>query len=1001
MKYLSDEINNRIISIIEKNFNVVLGSTVERFIEFFNSLLEQREAFPDYDENAMILNTENAQKICNNINSQIDTHFQKNDNLGFEKLFPELVDQLDSILLQLEPVIQVEQNVARFKLLENDKKFIGIGKRIKILVFKIQQLFKKIVNPILKLIRQKPLALKYWNQKIPLRNVAFSYLRNRLLNNLSDVYEDVSRFLSEKSILFWNYDESYDEGYISNFISGNNSIRVKSSVINPEKIISDLEMLKEAIAKKSHEAIEKCAVEFEENCLKVGTIELSKSKFNSNRISKELSYEKNEFTNCIREWDNTLYALGEDWELNYDLESTRYSAIDVFYKFTKSLSVKNKIKIYPQFKEISGTLNFVTDKLNQPAVNIQGMERLIILSREPLQRVLLSSLLPNLINSISDIRLEGMINEARRTIKNQIRSLAEKRAFVKTATYDEKIKSSNIDEIYPREFISFNILPKFLSSLEKIKDDISIESKNIQSELINLGNMADFSLESAITAATKENLSLSDIKRIALDGIKVSQEKKEQLLNAFDSLCNNVLEDLKHSVAQYCEELYSLTQSSKIIEIRVQLAKAKAKAKVKETRDRLFASIRNFLPIAIERVKGYYKKLFRFYYDTRKQFGLSESLESIASEISDFLSSINSSLEKLPYIYRRLFQISPLENDRLYISREIEESQLQKAYSNWLNGGYAPVIISAEKGGGITSFLNICLERLGKNVAVKRLSIQPSVYEQDEVVKILSELFLPKKIPSIEELINIMNREENKQVLVIENLQHMYLRSLKGFLPIKMLTEIIAKTNKNIFWISTTTVYANKFLNDTLRLNDIFGYQIILKPLSSDQIIDLVKKRNAISGYNLEYIVDSGLPRKKEFNNLPYEQKQSLLEKEFFHSLNKFAQSNVSLALLFWLRSIREIQERKVFINADFEISNTILNTLSPEKIFVLQSLVLHDGLRATDLAKTINYSIDETNQLTQILFDDGILIKNDNVFLINPLLYRQSVLILKSRNLI
>jgi len=65
-----------------------------------------------------------------------------------------------------------------------------------------------------------------------------------------------------------------------------------------------------------------------------------------------------------------------------------------------------------------------------------------------------------------------MINEVRRTIKNQIRSLAEKRVFVNTATYDSKIKSSEIDEIYPREFISFNILPKFMAALEKIKEKL-------------------------------------------------------------------------------------------------------------------------------------------------------------------------------------------------------------------------------------------------------------------------------------------------------------------------------------------------------------------------------------------------------------------------------------------------------------------------------------------------------------------------------------------------
>ena len=130
-------------------------------------------------------------------------------------------------------------------------------------------------------------------------------------------------------------------------------------------------------------------------------------------------------------------------------------------------------------------------------------------------------------------------------------------------------------------------------------------------------------------------------------------------------------------------------------------------------------------------------------------------------------------------------------------------------------------------------------------------------------------------------------------------------------------------------------------------------------------------------------------------------QQQNILEKHFFNSLNTFAQSNVSLALLFWLRSIKEIKEKKVYINADLEISDTILNSLSSEKVFILQALILHDGMRVSDLTQTINNSLNETYEIVQILYDDGVLIKNDEVFLINPLLYRQSVVLLKSKNLL
>ncbi|MCW8803517.1 MAG: hypothetical protein OQK57_03890, partial [Ignavibacteriaceae bacterium] len=691
------------------------------------------------------------------------------------------------------------------------------------------------------------------------------------MKDLSSVYDDVFRLLCEKSIAYWNYDERYDGEYISNFIKSNSADSVKKSAENPEKVIAELESLKEEVKIKALTVVEQCIQEFNTNCEKAGTIEISKSRFNDKRIFKHFKDTIDEFDGTIREWDNTLYALGEDWELNYDLESTRYSAIEVFFKFGKSLSVKNKIQIYPQFKEILGSLNLIDEKLHQPTTEIQDLERLLAYSKEHLQKILLSSTIPNLINSISDLRLPEMIDEAKTEVKSQLESIAEMRAFVKTTTYNKKIKSSDIDKIYPREFVSFNTLPKFLTTLEEIKANNIVELKNIQAELINLGNMADFGLESAITAAATEDLSTSDIAEIAVEGIKISQDKQEQLLNSFNKVCSDVLENLRNSIAVYSEEMFGFTESSKIVEIKLQLAKAKTRAKAEGARDRIFSFVKNLVPVVFEKARGYYNKGSRFYTKTRKQFGLIDSKELITSEISDFLSAADKSVGKLPYIYRRLFQLLPLENDRLYISRQVEENQLALAYNNWLKGGYASVIISSEKGGGITSFLNIFLKRLeGKNI-VKRLSIKPSVYKQQEFLKVIGEIFLPEKFLSFEELISYLNSSENKQVVVVENLQHLYLRSVQGFICLKILTDIISKTSRNIFWITSSTLYANEFLNKAIRMNDIFGYHIFLKQIESSQILNLIKKRNSISGYNIKYEPSILMPRTRDFEKLAYE----------------------------------------------------------------------------------------------------------------------------------
>jgi len=1000
MEYLSDDIKHKIESAVQQKFETVLAERIDTFIHFFNTLSDLREAFPDYEETMLILNTENAKKICDSINLQVGNHYQKNESLSFDNLFSGLAEQLDNLLLPLEQLIVVEQPESRFKYLDDDTNFTRAAKKIKITSYKSQQLLLKFINSILIKVKRKPIKSKFWNQKIPLRNVGYYFLRNKLLKNLSSIYHDVFKILSMKSIAFWKYDERYDETYILNFIKSSTSEMVINSVENSETIVAELELLKEDLKRRTSTAIQECIEEFHSNYRKVGTIELSKSRFYNKRIIKNLKAVKTEFNKIIREWNNTLCALGEDWQLNNDLYSTRYSAMDVYLKFEKSLSVKSKIQIYPQFNDISRALHSVSEQLQKPTSDLQELQRLIAFSRETLQKILLTSALPNLINSISDLRIPEMIEEVVLEIKKQIASIKEMRIFVKTTSYESRTKSFEMDKIYPREFVSFNIIPKFLSSLEKIKKNSTIELKSIQSELIHLGNMADFGLESAISAANKENLSEFEIKEVAFEGIKLSSDKQEQLIISFNKVCNNILENLKSAISKYNHEMFTLIQSSNVNEIRLQLTKVKAKAKTKESTDRFYSFFKNFIPVN-ERTKDYSLKAIKTITESKKQAVLTGSEYSITSEIYDFVSGINSAFEKLPYMYRRLFQLSPLESDRLYIHREIEENQMQLAYTSWLNGGYAPVIISAEKGNGITTFLNICLKKLEDKNKIKWLDIKKSVFNKEELLLILGKMFLPEKFSMFDELVNYLNREENRQIVVIENLQYLYLRDVKGFDCLKVLTDIISKTSKNIFWITSTSLYANKFLNKTIRINEVFGYHIFLSQFNNEQIADLVKIRNSISGYNLEYVSDKKLLRKKDFNVTSFEQKQNLLEKEFFNLLNKFVRSNVSLALLYWLGSIREIKERKVYINSDFEISNTILNSLSKEKIFVLHSLVLHDSLRISDIAKTVNYSFDDTSQLVQILYDEGVLVKNDEMFFINPLLYRQVIEILKTHNLI
>lgn len=1001
MKYLSEEIRSSIISAVEQRFEKVVVEIIDRFIEFIHSVTELREEFPDYDENLMTANVENAKKVSNDINILIRNQYQKDDSVSFNTLFPDLSDELSNILFELKPEIKVEQLKQRFIISSEDKGFKKFAKRVKILIFKLHHFILKPTKAFLPRDKKQNLKIKYWQHRIPLRNISYYSLRDNLLEELSFIYDETLRTVSTKSVACWNYDESFDKDYIASFLRKNGSGPVKSSSEKPETIINELIKTKDHLKTKILESYNRCEEKFNYNYERVGTIELSRSKFNSRKIYNHITAAESQFNQIVCEWDNTLYSLGEDWGLNYDLHSIRYSTIEVYFKLKKSLNIKNKIQVFPQFNEISGSFNFILEKLNQPATELQKIERVLAFLRENLQKVLLSSVIPNLINTISDLKLPEMIDESIEEINAQINTISEKRAFVKTDVYDKKINQSHIAEVYPREIISFQAFSRLADSFKEIKSKTINKLKEIQSELIHLGNMADFSLESAMNAALVENQNKSDIKAIALEGINISLTKKENLLATFSNLINENLSNIRRLIAEFNDEMYSFTKHSNIVETISQITREKKKTKIKIVKENFSLTAKNFIPRIYKRIKKYFKREYGVYSSKRKQPVISEPGEIVLKEPTESSVKSGEVHDKLPYIYRQLFQISPLENERLYISRKAEEDQIESAYRKWLLGGYTPIIVFSEKGSGMTSFLNLFLKKMEGKSVFRRVNVRPSISTVEDLLILFEKMFVNEKFLNIEDLISFLNDELNKQIIVIENLQHLYLRNLKGFEGLKFLTQIISKTNRNIFWITTCTLYANELLNKTIRLNDVFAHQIRLRQFQDKQITELIKKRNAISGYNLEFKPDPLIPRKKEFNKLPYKQKQDLLEKHFFNTLNKFAQSNISLALLFWLEAIAEIQERNVYVNADFEISSSVLNMLSQENLFLLQSLILHDGLKVQDLAKTINYSLDETSQLLQNLQDDNVIIKSEDVYMINPILYRRSVNILKTKNLI
>ena len=126
-----------------------------------------------------------------------------------------------------------------------------------------------------------------------------------------------------------------------------------------------------------------------------------------------------------------------------------------------------------------------------------------------------------------------------------------------------------------------------------------------------------------------------------------------------------------------------------------------------------------------------------------------------------------------------------------------------------------------------------------------------------------------------------------------------------------------------------------------------------------------------------------------------------MLKKEFFKSLIEFSSSNISMALMFWLLSTEDVTNESIVISQFKKPDFTFLNGLSADKITSLHLLVLHDGLKVDQFASLARMQKHNSHMILASLYEDGILLKKQDYFMVNPLIYRSVISLLKSKNLL
>lgn len=914
---------------------------------------------------------------------------------SFDYEFGAFNTAVSTYLESVHQEISKKQRIERFKKQSGDGFLISLGKFFKRGYYRFKYTPLRLGNFLRRIFKKKEKPVPTPQHKVKLRNLSRYYLKEKLGFELVELIRFLNKQLAQSSLQAWRVDETIDK-VVEDYHEKRGDIRLPVDTVHQlPDLIGSLELLKKELAQKAEDKILKVSEEHITAYHKVGTIELSNRKFSAGRAGKFHDKIVSTFKGEAESWANTFLALSDDWEIDVELYQIVYLSTASYYAANHNVSNRLQQNVLPQ---VNAVRSFLQKSIDDIKAQQQLTEQLVNSKLLDARETLPDKVVQPAIDTLLKQDLPAIIYSVEASIKNATDGITAKRNIIKSADYTKPQKSSSISQVSPAELVGFESWPALRRVMNEIKAESTAIINQSQEELLNVSQIVTYNLES-VTDLLQAEGETKTAPIVAMEGYERALEKVDSAEQNLANITRLLEGQLLTGVEKFNSRLKEFTDNENIYEIRLRIARAKAIEKSKQLREKWINSIRYFFPIAWNHIRNWYYKAELKFDKVFKRYGLSHTSVVVSTEMADFLAETQEAIGKLPFVYQRLFRTTALEDMQFFEGRGVELNQLHNAYNNWTKGRVASTVLIGEKGCGLTTILNYYLQEITTKSEVYRLNPTDTLYSTENLVEFFSSSF-NVKLNTLDD-INSYLLKGNKKLVVLENLQHLFLKKVNGFEAINALRVLISNSKKNVFWVVSCTQYAWNFLLKVTPITDHFSYHIKLGEFDDKHMTDLILKRHSVSGYGLHFLPSAEQLNNKKFKKLSEDEQQEKLQEGYFSDLNKIARGNISLALIYWLRSTERVAKNTIYIMSLKEMDFSFMKSMSNDKLYTLTDLLLHDGLTAVEYGTvTCNTDFEGRNILTG-LADDGVLIEKDGYYNINPLLYRQTITLLETKNIL
>ncbi|MDD3132376.1 MAG: hypothetical protein PHN94_11180, partial [Bacteroidales bacterium] len=730
------------------------------------------------------------------------------------------------------------------------------------------------------------------------------------------------------------------------------------------------------------------------------TPDLSLRRLNPRPLETERQLVIQKFDTGLHRWENTHRTLFDDWAIDVEIVLLYYHVLSQLEVLRGQIDTYIEDTLTPDFEKLRSFLNTSASRLKQDTGTLDELLESLKKERRKLNRELIDTLLAKTIEVLSVGFTDDILQFENKTLA-ATDEVTEKRSFVKNMSYEKGVRDSEINYISPRELLHFESLPHFRKAIQDVNGQVRGMLENARLKLLAMGTVADFSLESAMMLPDQKQVTADKVLEVAIEGYARAEDHLNQTIALIESIYDVPLTNLRQAVHVFNTQIQELKNTDNILDLNLRIARIKAVNQSKKARQDALKWLRNIAPKAANMLRSRFSDTYALVMKLRYRIGFAPPRKHISYELTEFISQSQQSLDKLPFVYQRLYQLRPTDEDRFFVNRLAELDQMKLAFDDWQKERYVTVAVLGEKGSGITSFINYYLRDAAPSLKIIHQEPKIRISLVHDYLRFFEEILGVEKFEDNRQIIEYLNCRNDKLIVILENMQRFYLKKINGFECLKMFFELMMQTSRKVFWITSFTVHAWDYLDLTVRISDQFVREVQLAQLDEAIIMNIILKRNSLSGYKISFEPSDENIVSRSFKNLKEDEKQSFLEKQYFKDLRQLSNGNISLAQLYWLRSIHSITDNTITIASIREIDVSFVKELPSNYLFILHALLVHDGLSTEAYGDIFHMSATQAQNLLQPLLEKGLLMQNGDVYTINPIIFRQVVNLLKSRNFI